>query len=225
MGVNSATEDFFSLRSKLFAFSSRSILIKEHKTDFAKIIDDFITKETPYNIARYNVFRRKAYDAELFSNLFTKEQALSLYQHIYNYDKSPYTLQQWALCLMAFKEYKDAFIKIDKAISESPTNFSFRNSQAIIMFESNKDIETTEAKSYMHKAMSILKDCYLDDKRKLYHAQKFAEFAIYFSEKIRCHDYLFDAKTWLNEVATSSEYISKYTKRLIEKITLLLSRI
>ena len=223
--IEDQCQDFFTLRSKLFAISARNVLIEKYKDEFAKTIMSFISKESPYNIAKYDIYKRKGYDSELFSKIFNKEQASYLYDLIYNFDKSPYTLQQWALCLTAFKDYKEAFIKIDKAISENPCNFSFKNSQAIIMFESNKVIGNADAIDYMHKAMEILKQCYLDDKRKLYHAQKFAEFAIFFYTQYHYSDYLNDSKNWLLEVSESNEYTSNRTKKLIDKITTILSHL
>lgn len=93
------------------------------------------------------------------------------------------------------------------------------------MFESNKEIGNTDAIDYMHKAMEILKQCYLDDKRKLYHAQKFAEFAIFFYKQYHYSDYLKDSKKWLLEVSESNEYTSSRTKKLIDKITTILSHL
>ncbi len=93
------------------------------------------------------------------------------------------------------------------------------------MFESNKVIGNADAIDYMHKAMEILKQCYLDDKRKLYHAQKFAEFAIFFYTQYHYSDYLNDSKNWLLEVSESNEYTSNRTKKLIDKITTILSHL
>ena len=114
-------------------------------------------------------------------------------------------------------------LKLIKQFPKKPANFSFKNSQAIIMFESNKETASPDAIYYMHKAMGILKSCYLDDKRKLYHAQKFAEFSLYFYTKYKCTDYLLEAKNWLNEVSMTSDYTSRHTGKLIEQLTSILS--
>ena len=218
-------QDYFILRSKLFSINVRNILIEEYKKLFADIVSKFTTKEAQYNILRYNVFRRKSYDAELFAKLFTLEQAEALYQDLYEKDYSPYTLQQWALCLASFKRYQDAFIKIDKAISLMPNNFSFKNSQAIIMFESNKEIGSSDAIGYMEKAMNTLKMCYMDDKRKIYHAQKFAEFAIYFHDKYERNDYLENAWQWISEIIQEDSRPSPRTMKLREKLMSIKSKL
>lgn len=218
-------QDYFILRSKLFAINVRNILIEEYKKFFASIVSKFTVKEAQYNILRYNVFRRKAYDAEFFAKLFTLGQAETLYKELYEKDDSPYTLQQWALCLASFKHYQDAFIKIDKAISLMPNNFSFKNSQAIILFESNKEIGSADAIGYMEKAMDTLKMCYMDDKRKIYHAQKFAEFAIYFHNKYDRNDYLENAWQWISEIIQEDSSPSPRTLRIRDKLMSIKSKL
>lgn len=219
------TQDYYVLRSKLFAINVRKILVEEYKKFFADIVSQFTAKETQYNILRYNVFRRKAYDAELFAQLFNVSQAEVLYKELYEKDYSPYTLQQWALCLASFRRYQDAFIKIDKAISLMPNNFSFKNSQAIILFESNKEIGSAEAIGYMEKAMDTLKMCYIDDKRKIYHAQKFAEFAIFFYDKYNRNDYLEDAWQWISEIINEDTSQSLRTLRIRDKLLSIKSKL
>ncbi len=216
-------QDYFVLRSKLFAYNAKNILLEEHKNKFASVVKLFTLRESRYGIARYNVFRRKAYDAQLFSELFTKDEAISLYKFLYKIENSPYTLQQLALCLANFHDYQNAFLCIDKAISEMPNNFSFKNSQAIIMFEANKMLLSAEAVEHMRFAMETLRICYNDDKRKIYHAQKFSEFAIYFYEKHKCADYLEEAQHWLFEMSNQSEGVSRYTNKLKEKLSSIIS--
>ncbi len=218
-------EDFFVLRSKLFAINVRMLLIEEYKLEFAEIIKKFTLNESQYNIAKYDVFRRKAYDAEFFSKLYKKEQAVELYKDLYKKDNSPYTLQQLALCLANFKDYEEAFLQIDKAISRMPNNFSFKNSQAIIMFESNKSINSNDATEYMRKAMKTLQSCYVDDKRKIYHAQKFAEFAIYFYENLDSEEYLQNAWDWILEMTEQDASVSRYTLSLKNKLSRIRERI
>lgn len=219
LDIDEYSQDFFVLRSKLFALNARNVLIEEYKEEFAKIVKKFILRESQYSIVRYNVFRRKAYDAGLFSKLFSQDEAVAIYNALYDKERSPYTLQQLALCLSNYGNFNDAFIQIDKAMSEMPNNFSFRNSQAIIMFEANKALYSNEAVYHMRMAMETLRQCYADDKRKVYHAQKFSEFAIYFYERLKCVDYLEDAWNWLVEMTTQGESSSRYTNRLKAKLS------
>ena len=116
---------------------------------------------------------------------------------------------------MKFKHYKEAFADIDHALSLAPNNFSIQNSQAIILFEANKYDYSETALNSLKEAMSILRDCYNNDKRKIYHSQKFAEFAIILQEKHNCKDFIEDAKKWILEtIQEQGENISKKTKEL-----------
>lgn len=208
-------EDYYLLRSKLFATNTRELLIRNHKTAYAAIIEKFIKTVSSFRILRYDIFRRKAYDAELFSKLFSYEQSNEIFSLLYQKNPNCYTLQQWALCKMKFKHYKEAFADIDHALSLAPNNFSIQNSQAIILFEANKYDYSETALNSLKEAMSILRDCYNNDKRKIYHSQKFAEFAIILQEKHNCKDFIEDAKKWILEtIQEQGENISKKTKEL-----------
>lgn len=218
-------QDYFVLRSKLFALNIQKILVNDYKEKFANIVKTFTMKESMYNIARYNVFRRKAYDAIFFAKIFTKDEAVNLYEMLYKTSESPYILQQMALCLAYFEDYAEAFVQIDKAISVKPNNFSFKNSQAIIMFEANKRIQSIDAIDHMRMAMETLKQCYNNDKRKVYHAQKFAEFAIYLYYNFLIEDYLQEALAWLAEITKESESTTSEINKLKEKITHIMSKL
>ncbi len=215
--------DFFVIRSSLFSMNILKILIEDYRDYFAQIVRFVVEDASSYNIFRYDIFRRKAFDSELFRQVFSRDEAVRLYNILYSRDQNPYTLQQMALCQSLFGDYKNAFQSIDKALSTMPRNFSFRNSQAIIMFEANKSASSPESISYMKKAMEILKQCYTDDKRKIYHAQKFAEFAIILHSDYDCNEYLEDAQQWLDEIVSEDEFVSRKTQRLREQIASALS--
>ena len=210
--------DCFVLRSKLFSLNVERVLLDSYKESFRKIVKKVVLDISPYRILRFDKFRRKGYDANLFKELFTKDEAVSLYDRIYQRDESPYTLQQLALCESLYGDHENAFRNIDKALSILPNNFSFKNSQAIIMFEANKDYGTVTAFDYMKKAMEILEQCYKDDKRKIYHAQKFAEFSMVLARDFDCCDYLKIAREWLKEII-EEEQGSRRTKYLLEKVS------
>ena len=161
----------------------------------------------------------------MFRRIFSIDEAVRLYNILYSKDQNPYTLQQKALCQSLFGDYKNAFQSIDKALSIMPNNFSFRNSQAIIMFEANKSTISAESVSYMKKAMEILKQCYIDDKRKTYHAQKFAEFAIILHSDYDCDEYLENAQQWLDEIVSEDGFVSRKTQKLREQIASALSAV
>lgn len=217
--------DFFVIRSSLFSMNILKILIEDYRDYFAQIVRFVVEDASSYNIFRYDIFRRKAFDSQLFRRIFSIDEAVRLYNILYSKDQNPYTLQQKALCQSLFGDYKNAFQSIDKALSIMPNNFSFRNSQAIIMFEANKSTISAESVSYMKKAMEILKQCYIDDKRKTYHAQKFAEFAIILHSDYDCDEYLENAQQWLDEIVSEDGFVSIKTQKLREQIASALSAV
>lgn len=211
--------DYYVLRSKLFSQYARSLLLNEFKHEYALIIEKFIKNIPLYVIVKYHIFSRKAYDSNLFYSLFAYDKAIDLYTLLYNSSSNCYILQQSALCKMRFRHYKEAFVDIDKALNIAPNNFSIQNSQAIILFEANKQEKTEEALKFLKNAMDILKQCYLNDKRKVYHAQKFSEFAIFLNDEYECNDYIEDAEKWLLEIINNpEENISRKTLELADKI-------
>lgn len=137
---------------------------------------------------------------------------------IYAYDSSAYTLQQWALYKAKNRRFSEAFVDIDKAVNMQPNNFSIKNARAIILFEANKDKYTEEAIKSLHDAMEILEECYRSDKRKVYHAQKYAEFAIYIWDRYTDNNYLYQAYKWIRELIDKEDSKSYKTKNLFRKL-------
>ena len=215
--------DYYVLRSKLFATNINVLLSNEFKTEYANVIEKFVKNVSPYYILNFDMFKRKGYDADLFYKLFSYEKCNELFLSLCNSVDNCYVLQQWALCKMKFKRYKEAFADIDRALSLAPNNFSISNSRAIILFEANKNVKNDSSLQSLKEAMEILKKCYTNDKRKTYHGQKFTEFAIYLKEHFNCDDYLFDAKEWIDAIAIEQgENVSKQTIRLQQKLNNLL---
>lgn len=215
--------DYYILRSKVFLQMARKILVEDFRNEYAELIEAVVLKVNPYTIPRYDSFKRKAYDSILFKELFSYDKAIQLYNKLYSRDENPYTLQQLALCQSLFADYDGAFVNIDRALSAKPDNFSFKNSQAIIMFEANHNNRVPGSIDYLKKSMVILEECYANDKRKLYHAQKYAEFAIILSREYDCNDYLEKAVDWLMQMTRDDVPDSLKTKRLKEKLSGLLS--
>ncbi|GHU51784.1 hypothetical protein FACS189496_0780 [Bacilli bacterium] len=174
-----------------------------------------------FTVSRYNdlydVFIRKSYDSSLFYDLF-RDQAEDIYSYLYNYDSSPYTLQQWALYRAKLKDFKQAFIYIERAMSEKPTNFSMQNSRAVILFEANRSLNTALALKQKKEAMDILSYCYNNDKRKIYHAQIFSEFAINLYDEYSDREYLEKAYMWINEIIDNQELYSRKTRKIRDEL-------
>lgn len=210
-------QDYFSLRSSLFAQYTHGAACKSFKEEYGKVISKFIHEVSPCYIYKDYVFKRRAYDAGLFLNVFG-DSADEVYSKVYRNDPSAYTLQQWALYKAHTGRFSEAFSDIDKAIHLQPNNFSVKNARAIILFEANKDKETTEAKKSLEEAMDILEKCYLSDKRKVYHAQKYAEFALKYFEKYSDSKYIEQAFCWLDELIKNEESMSFKTRKLFTSI-------
>lgn len=209
-------QDYYILRSNSFSRFLVETSIEKHKREFASSIRKLIEDVPRGMITRYDVYRRTAYDANLFHKIFGPN-AEDLYDTIYSFDQSPYTLQQKALYLSHNHKFNEAFSLIDKASQDMPNNFSIMNAKAIITFEANKNSREPEAKSQLDKAMAILSDCYRSDKRKVYHAQKYAQYALFISQEYNDAKYLNTALEWLETVAVDCS-VRNNTTRLIEKV-------
>lgn len=212
-------QDYYDIRSKLFLRYSRKILSKEAvlKAPYAKVIERFLKRIPKYKIFHYNLFRRTAFDAKLYYDLFNTK-AKKIYEELYNYEENPYTLQQWSLCLAYLNEFKEAFLYIDKALREHPNNFSIQNTRAIILFEANKHEDNEIGQQKRNEAMEILKKCYHNDKRKSYHANRFAEFAIIIFEKYHNYKYIEEARKWIDEIIADGAITNRYTKKYKDQL-------
>ena len=115
-------------------------------------------------------------------------------------------------------DYSGAFSDIDKAINISQNNFSIRNSRAIILFEANKTQKTKIAQERICEAMDILQQCFTSDKRKVYHAQKYAEYALFLAKEQNNTDYIKQAKDWLESIIKTKESTSIRTKQLLKEV-------
>ena len=192
-------QDYYSLRTGLFATLSHKVALRKYTKEYGETILHFLREIQPNYIYKYYVFKRRAYDSNLFYQLFGNN-ADEVYQIVYFNDPSAYTLQQWALYKAKCHRYEEAFIDINKAINLLPNNFSIKNSRAIILFEANKDKNYSEAEPYLEEAMDILSDCYHCDKRKEYHLSKYQEFAIYLKTQYDNGSYIHSAIEWAQEL-------------------------
>lgn len=212
-----ANQDYYELRSSLFARLAYDVLKTYFKKEFGTVVRKFILNVSPYKIYKYHVFRRSGFDGKLFSELFGNN-AYDLYDCIFRFDSSAYTLQQRALYKSHQHDFVGAFVDIDKALNMNGSNFSIKNSHAIILFEANKMIRTPISEEGISEAMATLQRCFNSDKRKVYHAQKFSEFAVYLSKNWSDSLYLEEAKNWLVQLISTKESTSSYTKKLLEQV-------
>ena len=170
-----AEQDYFMPRSM---YLSESVLDIAPSKDLKNVILKFYKEISPMRIARFDVFRRKAFDAALMKNVFDQwEEGVSFYMMARDRDESPFLKQQAALYLARKKRFKEAFNWIDEALVQSGYKVpSIRNSHAIILFRANISSPFNEtAKSSLQQSMDILTECYKSDRRKTYHALVFAD--------------------------------------------------
>ena len=210
-------QDYFSLRSTLFTKYAHIIAVSKVKNDYGKVIKKFVQEMDPCLIFKNHVFRRSAYDANLFFDIFD-ENGDEIYDEVYKNTPNAYTLQQWALYKAKTKRFSEAFSDIDIALHMQPNNFSIKNARAIILFEANKDKKTMAAKKSLEESMNILSECYQSDKRKVYHAQKYAEFALSYLNIYDDNRYIEQAFVWLTELIKNEDSMSRKTKNLYGKL-------
>ncbi len=209
-------QDYFVTRSESLA---RAILENGKPDEIKRMLFTFHEQISPKRICHYDVFRRRAYDADIAIMAFTDvEEGQDYYERIYQRDKSPYLLQQAALYMARKQRYHDAFALIDDAIIRSGGKiWSIRNSHAIILFRANIAFANDEgARETLKRSMSILSDCYNSDKRRIYHALTFADLAIQYARALRDADamnYLRTAQAWLIDEEKHSPW-SREAKRL-----------
>ena len=120
-----------------------------------------------------------------------------------NDNNNPFILQQGSLYLSNKQQHNLAFYWIDKARNMTRDSIlSIRNSHAIILFDANIRKEGSDVKNTLDNSMEILISCYKEDRRKLYHAKKFAEQSIEYYDRFgdsKSIDYLSQAKIWIDE--------------------------
>lgn len=174
-----------------------------------RVLNKFIDRLPSYKIVGFKTFRKRAHDKFIMIKAFPNWlEGKAYYERLMLEDpKNPFLLQQGALYLSNKQKYSDAFYWIDKARNMTNDSYlSIRNSHAIILFDANIKKDGPDVKQSLDKSMSILQDCYSEDKRKLYHAKKYAEQAIEYYYKYSDN--------------VSNEYLTQATKWIVEEISI-----
>jgi len=183
---------------------SELVLWKISPADLRAMLDVFHAEVSPTKIGRYDVFRRGAYDAKLIGRAYPKwEEGLDFYTRAFLRDSSHSLKQQGALYLASKHNYEMAFTWIDEARGMTGRNNpAIRNSYAVILFSANYEKPSTlEVIGSLDESMSILRRCYDEDHRKVYHAKVFADQALKYAAKFpdspNTKDYLDSSEQWL----------------------------
>ena len=220
------TQNYLVMRSKLFAEKSLNLLPREM---MAEVLVKFLDNVSIHVIYRYDIFKRRAYDADITTRAFDLEQGKNFYEKLLERNNSPYVKQQYALFLQRKKKLDLAWEQIDQAYTDCKKKiFSIANTHAIIMFEKNMEIkwkddeELVLLKRIIENSFSTLEFCITQDIRANYHVITYARHAINYYDKFKTDDYtgnyITNALSQVNSVLQSGEYIYRGTFRELKNL-------
>lgn len=220
------TQNYLVMRSKLFAEKSLNLLPREM---MAGVLVKFLDNVSIHVIYRYDIFKRRAYDADITTRAFDLEQGKNFYEKLLERNNSPYVKQQYALFLQRKKKLDLAWEQIDQAYTDCKKKiFSIANTHAIIMFEKNMEIkwkddeELVLLKRIIENSFSTLEFCITQDIRANYHVITYARHAINYYDKFKTDDYtgnyITNALSQVNSVLQSGEYIYRGTFRELKNL-------
>lgn len=219
--------DYYYPRSYYLA----DVILRNSSSEVLRNVMWGVVENVPQvQIPIYRTFKRKAFDHRIVSKAFSRwKDGCDFYEAAFAYDyHNPYVLQQQALYLSGKKQYRLAFDIIDRAKAlTNDTQFSIRNTHAIILFEANIQSQDKDAIAQLDESMRILKKCYNDDKRKTYHAIVFAEQALRYYKKLQSDtskSYLMTAQKWLAEERSENPW-NRECKQTLNDITQVIQNI
>ena len=219
-------QNYMVMRSKLFSEKSLS-LIENHM--IAQVLNRFLDRVSTQIIYRYDIFKRRAYDADLTKRAFDVDSGIKFYEKILEINQSPYIRHQYALFLQRKNLYDPAWKQIDQAYTESRKKiFSIANTHAIIMFEKNINNKTNNEnelvllKNTIDKSFSTLEYCITQDVRVNYHVLTYSRHAIRYYERFGIDEYaeqyIDSALNQLDIILTSGEYIFRGTLKELKNL-------
>lgn len=205
--------DLFSLRSRIFAEASLKSI---PASDIGEVITNFLERVPFCFINRYDIFRTKAYDADITTLAFRNnvEGGKYFYETLIDKDNRAFNKQQYALFLKrnnindeAWKYIDEAYIQCDGRI------YSIVNTHAMILFENNIDkdedsqgtVELTLAETF-----DVLENCIKRDDRKPYHVLTYSKHAVKYYHRYK------NAKA-MQYIKKSSEFITSLRNVYIPK--------
>lgn len=220
------TQDYLIMRSKLFAEKSINLIPPKM---LAQVLDNFLERVSPHIIYRYDIFKRKAYDADFTRRAFSKARGISFYEKLLQQNRSPYIRHQYAIFLQRKGSIDLAWEQIDRAYTECQKKiFSIANTHAIIMFEKNMAVDAKDEKELrmqkdtIQRSFATLEYCMTQDIRVNYHALTYARNAIRYFEKFgkdeESQSYIESAIKQLDIILESKEYIYRITQREMKNL-------
>ncbi|MGA2352770.1 MAG: SIR2 family protein [Terracidiphilus sp.] len=214
-------QDHFTPRSSLV---SEAILKQVSAASFQRVLIRFHSEVSSLRICRFDIFRRRAFDAKFIEMAFRSwQEGMEFYERQYQYDRSPYLRQQGALYLAHKRRYMEAFQWIDEAVSQSEYKVpSIRNTHAIILFNANVNALESDGtkRNMLDRSMGILAECYKSDSRKVYHAVTFADQSIQYFDLYAdqpAQKYLETSAKWLRDEARTNAW-NRSVLRLLRQV-------
>ncbi|MGF7143828.1 energy-coupling factor transporter ATP-binding protein EcfA2 [Anaerotaenia torta] len=211
----STSQDYVSMRSKLYGEISINVISRK---TLCYVLNKFLKNVNPMIIYRYDIFKKRAYDADITNRAFITEEGITYYENVLTQNTSPYIRHQYALFLQRKGDITKAWEQIDKAYSDCNKKiFTIANTHAMIMFEKNIDVklnnekEITDLKEILSRTFETLKYCIDKDMRVNYHVLIYSRNAVKYYEKFgiddKGRDYLEFAGKQLNGIMNSRDYI------------------
>lgn len=196
---------------------------------FAHVLNKFLDKVSPHAIYRYDIFKRRAYDADFTRRAFSKTKGIQFYEKLLVQNRSPYVRHQYSIFLQRKGDIDLAWEQIDRAYTECQRKiFSIANTHAIIMFEKNMAVDAKNKeelniqKNTIGRSFSTLEYCLSQDIRVSYHALSYARNAIRYYDKFGKDEflekYIDNAILQLNSIISSKEYVYRPVLREIKTL-------
>ena len=220
------SQNYLMMRSKLFAEKSINLIPAEI---FAHVLNEFLEKVSPHIIYRYDIFKRRAYDADFTCRAFSKSEGIQFYEKLLLQNRNPYVRHQYAIFLQRKKAIDLAWEQIDQAYTECRKKiFSIANTHAIIMFEKNMAVEAKNEndlniqKNTIERSFSTLEYCMSQDIRVSYHALTYSRNAVRYYEKFGRDEfserYIDCAIEQLKSILESKEYLYRPVQREMKNL-------
>lgn len=223
--VQCTSQDFVTMRSKLFAEISIRHLPNEL---MGRVLNKFFDNVSSSAIYRYDIFKKRAYDADITKYAFSKEDGIKFYDKVIALNRSPYVKHQYALFLQRKKDIDAAWKIIDQANTESHGRiFSIANTHAIILFDKNIDIpcvdaEISKLKEILSRSFETLEYCVTKDVKITYHVLIYARHTLKYIERFGLDEYskeyLLKSKTRTKTILDSNEYMYRSLWRELKNI-------
>lgn len=213
-GAQDASQDYMAMRSKLFAQLSLRHIPRE---TLKKVLKNFLANVSPSIVYRYDIFRKKAYDADITVSAFNKEEGIDFYNELSTLNDSPYSKHQFALFLQRKKDVDMAWRIIDQANTDCGGKiFTIANTHAMILFEKNIGVicepdKLPELKEILNRSFETLHYCVTKDVRVNYHVLVYSRNTIRYIERFGMDEYskayVANALARINAILSSGEFI------------------